>query len=237
MKNSVKKEVEKLIKKLDLNCSIEEFKDKVKWNGVSYSQKLSLDFIREFKDKVNWTFISNSQKLSLDFIREFKDLVNWTFISNSQKLSLDFIREFKDLVKWNYISKYQKLSLKFIREFKDKVDIELQRKTHKTKTLKQKLKEITNYAKTHNLKINKNYLYAYRDHDQLGRGIFNKTIYYKKGKYYTDWHCDMNKDEENSFGLGIFPEGNTLVRVKIEDWGVEVDREDGKVRVWGFEVV
>ena len=168
MKNSVKKEVEKLIKKLDLNCSIEEFKDKVDWFNISCSQKLSLDFIREFKDKV---------------------------------------------------------------------DIELQQKTHKTKTLKQKLKEITNYAKTHNLKLDKNYLYAYRNHDKLGRGIFNKTIYYKKSKYYKDWHCDMRENIENSFGLGIFPKGNTKVKVKIKDWGVEVDREDGKVRVWGFEVV
>jgi hypothetical protein len=47
----------------------------------------------------------------------------------------------------------------------------------------------------------------------------------------------MRPDIENSFGLGIFPEGNTPVKVKIEDWGVEVNRNDGKTRVWGFEIV
>ena len=191
MTGKVKKEVEKLIKELNLHCSVKRFKDEVNWYNVSKYQKLSLKFIREFKDKVYWDRISDSQKLSLDFIREFKD----------------------------------------------KVDIELQQKTHKTKTLKQKLKEITNYAKTHNLKLDKNYLYAYRNHDQLGRGVFNKTIYYKKGKYYKDWHCDMNKNEENGFGLGVFPEGNTPVKVRIEDWGVAVNREDGKARVWGFEII
>jgi hypothetical protein len=47
--------------------------------------------------------------------------------------------------------------------------------------------------------------------------------------------CDKYK--KNSFGLGIFPKGNTPVKVKIEDWGLEVNREDGKARVWGFEVI
>jgi hypothetical protein len=42
---------------------------------------------------------------------------------------------------------------------------------------------------------------------------------------------------ENSFGFGIWPEGNTPIRVKIEDWGVAVNREDGKARVWGFEIL
>ena len=27
------------------------------------------------------------------------------------------------------------------------------------------------------------------------------------------------------------------VKVLIEDWGVEVNREDGKSRVWGFEII
>jgi len=67
--------------------------------------------------------------------------------------------------------------------------------------------------------------------------MFNQTIRYEKGQYYRDWHCDMRKDVENSFGLGIFPNGNTAVKVKITDWGLEVDREDGKCRVWGFEVI
>jgi hypothetical protein len=47
----------------------------------------------------------------------------------------------------------------------------------------------------------------------------------------------MNTANKNSFGLGIFPKGNTKVKVSIKDWGVSVDREDGKARVWGFEVI
>ncbi len=36
----------------------------------------------------------------------------------------------------------------------------------------------------------------------------------------------MRENKENSFGLGIFPTGNTKVKVLIEDFGV-----------WGFEIV
>jgi hypothetical protein len=145
MKKSVKKEVESLIKELDLNCTVEEFKNIVSWDDISKFQKLSEEFIREFKDKVNWKCISQYQKLSEGFIREFqdkvswsnisayqnlsenfilefKDKVNWSNISRCQKLSEGFIREFKYEVSWVWISEYQKLSEYFIREFQDKVD-------------------------------------------------------------------------------------------------------------------
>ena len=46
----------------------------------------------------------------------------------------------------------------------------------------------------------------------------------------------MNSNNENSFGLGIFPKGNTPIKVKISDWGVAVNRNDGKARVWGFGI-
>ena len=153
-----------------------------------------------------------------------------------QKLSKSFIREFQNKVDWIYISYNQKLSEEFIEEFKDKIDIVLYREVHKEKTLEQKRIEIKNYAKKWNLKLDKNYLYAYREHDQFGRGIYNRTIFYKKGKEYRDWKCDMRENEENSFGLGIFPEGNTKVKVKIKDWGCEVNRNDGKARVWAFSM-
>jgi len=214
MKQSVRKEVQEIIKKKNLNCSIKEFQDKVNWNYISIHQKLSENFIREFQSKVNWNNISADQKLSENFIREFQSRVNW-----------------------NYISYYQKLSEDFIREFRDSVDSKLQKEIHKEKALKQKRLEVKEYAQQYNLKVDEKYLYAFRTHDDFGRGMFNKTISYKKGKYYRDWHCDMRENEENSFGLGIFPEGNTPVKVKIEDWGVAVSRDDGKARVWGFEVI
>jgi hypothetical protein len=122
MKKSVKKEIRSLIKKLNLNCSVKKFKDKVDWEWISKYQKLSEGFIREFKNKVDWYYISQYQKLSENFIREFKDKVNWKCISQYQKLSEGFIREFEDEVYWYYISQYQKLSEGFIREFKNKVD-------------------------------------------------------------------------------------------------------------------
>jgi len=216
---------------------IRKFKSKVDWDNISADQKLSEDFIREFQSKVYWSEISRCQKLSENFIREFQSKVNWHHISARQKLSENFIREFQSKVNWNNISADQKLSENFIREFQDRVDSKLQKEIYKEKTLKQKRLEVEEYAQQYNLKVDEKYLYAFRTHDDFGRGIFNKAIFYEKGKYYRDWHCNMRENEENSFGLGIFSKGNTPVKVKIEDWGVAVSRKDGKARVWGFEVI
>jgi hypothetical protein len=92
------------------------------------------------------------------------------------------------------------------------------------------------YAEEHKLTIKYGYLYAFRNHDKWNRGVFNKTISYDEiGVEYRDWHCDLDANAENSFGLGIWPKGNTLVKVNLEDFGVAVDRDDGKARVWAFE--
>jgi len=261
------KEIENLIRELGFTCTINEFKDEVDWTWISTNQKLSEDFIREFKDLVDWNFISDHQKLSEEFIREFKDKVDWLNVSFCQKLSEDFIIEFKDSIIWKWIACPNKLSENFIREFKDKVDwyciSTFQELTeefleefkdeinindyyvlHKKKSQKQKFKEVKEYAKNHSLEFDGQFLYAYRNHDQFGRGNWNRTIFHRKGEYYKDWHCNMDKYEENSFGLVIWPRGNTLVKVKVEDWGVELGdwkimtyRKDGKARVWGFEVL
>jgi hypothetical protein len=218
---------------------IREFSDKVDWNKISCYQKLSEEFIREFKDKVNWDGISCSQKLSEEFIREFSDKVYWYSISYSQKLSEEFIREFSNKVYWYGISCYQKLSEAFIEEFKNKINIDEQLKSHHVKkTLEQKRKEVQEYAAKYNLKYDNEYLYAYRDHDKWGRGVWNKTISYQSGIYYQDWHCDLNPDNEDSFGLGIWPEGNTPVKIKIQDWGTIVNHDaNGKARVCGFQII
>ena len=106
------------------------------------------------------------------------------------------------------------------------------------KTEKNKRKEAEAYASKHNLKIDQNYLYAFRDHDKRGAGIFRVNNCYETGRYNKDWHCDIRPNIKNSFGYGIWPSGNTKVKVKIEDWGVEVaDDGNGKARVWGFEVI
>ena len=215
---------------------IKEFKDRVNWSCISEYQKLSEEFIKEFKDKVDWYCISYNQKLSEEFIKEFKNKINWSYISYSQKLSEEFIKEFKDKVDWKYISKYQKLSEEFIKEFKDNINIEMQKRKHAKKSLTQKLKEVKKYAKKHKLKFNRKVLHAYRNHDVFGRGSFNKTITYEAGKYYRDWHCDMEVGELDSFGLGIWPKGKTKVKVKVKDWGCAVEDNSGKARVWGFTV-
>ncbi len=95
MNDKVKKEVEIIIEEYDLNCSIEEFKDKVSWESVCIWQKLSEDFMREFKDKIHWKFISVYQKLSEKFIREFINKLHWNNITYCQKLSKNFIRELR----------------------------------------------------------------------------------------------------------------------------------------------
>ena len=64
MKKEVTKEVEQLIEKLELNCIIEEFKDKVNWYYISYYQTLSEDFIREFHNKIDWYCFSRYKNLS-----------------------------------------------------------------------------------------------------------------------------------------------------------------------------
>jgi hypothetical protein len=216
---------------------IEKYENKVYWINISEYQKLSEEFIEKYENKVDWNYISKYQKLSEKFIEKYENKVDWGYISSHQKLSEKFIEKYENKVDWDYISSYQKLSEKFIEKFKDKIDIEIQRKNFKEKTLKEKEEEIKEYAKEHNLEFKNNKLIAYRNHDMHNRGVWNKTISYEKGKYYKDWRCNMNKEYENSFGLGIFPKGNTKVEVKVEDWGVAVEREDGKARVFGFKVI
>ena len=94
MKKSVKQEIQELIKKEELNCSIEEFSNKVNWYWISMSKKLSEDFIREFQDKVYWYYIFNYQDLSKEFIEEFKSFKKeWIKTSSSPDFTatnLDF---------------------------------------------------------------------------------------------------------------------------------------------------
>lgn len=246
---------------------IRQFKDEINWGYISVYYKLSENFIREFKDRVHWSSISSHQTLSESFIEEFKDRVHWFFISDYQKLSENFIRKFENYVSWSNISSSQKLSENFITEFEDKLYIPhiLRNQTSISEDFlntmyekykdnfyysisdikmvinepsrEEKIEEITEYANKFNLKFDGEYLYAYRNHDIFGRGLFNKTIFYEKGKYYKDFHCNMKKDEENSFGLGIWPKGNTKVKVSVDDFGVVSNRYYGKCRVKGLTVL
>jgi len=93
------------------------------------------------------------------------------------------------------------------------------------------------YAEKYNLEFDGENLIAYRNHNEDGCGAWNKTIVYKTGKYYQDWRCDLDSEEDNSFGLGIWPKGNIKVSVNVKDWGVVVNSKNGKARVFGFTVL
>ena len=191
----------------------------------------------------DWKYISRYQRLSEPFIEKHADKVDWYLISKYHRLSEPFIEKHADDVDWEDISIYQRLSEPFIEKHRKRLFIGVQRRKHKAKTLRCKKTEMRRYAREHGLAIEKDddgveWLYAYREHNFNGSGAFRKNIYYEPRRYYHDWHCDMDAGEINSFGLGIWPEGNTPVRVKAGDWGVAVkDRGDGKARVWGFEVI
>jgi hypothetical protein len=208
---------------------IREFADKVNWNDISTYQKLSEKFIREFADKINWRYISVQQKLSEEFIREFADKVHWDCISNYQNLSEDFIHEFKDKVDWFNIAISQNLSEEFRTQHNMSKAIVF--------TKEQKLENMHAYAKEFNLKIENDTLFACRQHDKWNHGVHNKTITYDEiGKRYEDWHCNLDSNIENSFGLGVFPKGNIKVSVHVDDWGIWVNNTD-KGRVWAFTLL
>jgi len=90
MTDKVKKEIEELIEKECLNCSIEQFKDEVSWNYMSIWQTLSENLIKECKNKVNWSYISCCQALSKDFIKEFKYKLDLDYLLETKKISEEF---------------------------------------------------------------------------------------------------------------------------------------------------
>ena len=91
MTNKVKKEVEKLIKEEELNCSVEEFEDKIDWKYISIYQILSEDFIKEFKDKVNWYCISCYQTLSEEFIYNMRNYINIDYCLRNNLITQEYI--------------------------------------------------------------------------------------------------------------------------------------------------
>lgn len=210
--------------------------NKADWRRISERLSLSEEFIERYADRVNWYYISCCQCLSEEFIARYADRVDWDCISY-KCLSEAFIERYADRVNWDYISHYQRLSEAFIKRHKYELSLTVCMEINKQTSREEKIQEMTDYAKQHNLEFDGEYLYAFRNHDMWGRGSFSGTTRYEQGKYYRDWRCDMRKDTEDSFGLGIWPKGNTPVRVRVEDWGVCVNRKDGKCRVWGFEIV
>jgi len=85
MKESVKKEIEKLTEEYNLDCSIEKFKDKASklmWGHISKYEELSEDFMEEFKDKLDWMCISRFQWITRKFIKKFENLLDMEYLDN-----------------------------------------------------------------------------------------------------------------------------------------------------------
>lgn len=217
---------------------IRKWKHYLSGSQISTYQKLSEQFIEEFIDFLDIDYISTNQKLSEQFIFNHKYELNMREISTCQEMSEDFIHRMAKYLNFHYVFISQNLSKEFIKNHEHLCRGHQYESAHREKSYEQKLDEVKKYAKCYNLEYDDKYLYAYRNHDKLGRGWCRKTIRYEKGQYYRDWHCDMRENESCSFGLGIWPVGNTKVRVKIEDWGTQVSSDwDGKARVWGFEII
>lgn len=244
---------------------INNYQHKVRFELILKNQNLSNDFLRKiFNDvkKYNFTWreyenIIKYQKLSENFIKEYNQVLNWSCISAYQELSESFISEFRHKVVWGWIFSRQNISEDFARKYINMgygcnitgfdennitnskiILLREYQNIHHIKSRSQKISEMQEYAEEFNLRFDGEYLYAFRDHDRWGRGFYNRTIFYEKGKYYKDWHCDMRPEVDMSFGLGIGPIGNTPVKVSVDDWGLYVKISgDGTCRVWGFTVI
>ena len=104
MNDKVKQEVGALIKELNLGCSVEDFKDKLRSEQLALSGKylsgfctLSEDFIREFQNELCWRNISSHQDISVDFIIEFKHKIWLLNIYHRQDLGLGLIKKFLEV--------------------------------------------------------------------------------------------------------------------------------------------
>ena len=210
---------------------------------ISECQQLSEPFIEKHKKWLDVWCISAFQQLSEPFIETHKKWLTAWCISRFQHLSEPFIKKHRDWLNARNISRFQQLSEEFIEKHKGWLDarnISEYQPAYFSAPIKSKHVTIEEYAAKNKLEIKDGYLYAYRDHDKTGAGLFNKTIKYtKKNHLYKDWHCDLNPLHEDSYGLGIFPTGNTLVRVPLDCWGTAEynDTNRNKARVWGFEIV
>lgn len=215
-----------------------EFSHRFSMYCVTANLKVSEDLIREFYKELDWTSICSNQYISEALMDDFTNEIDWDALCMSQQLSKKTVSKFKKYIKVSLLAEYQNFTFKFLSSLNKKISKKTYDSVHKKKTYKQKLEEVKAYARQYGLRYDKNYLYAYRNHDKFGRGYWKKSIRYEKGKYYRDWHCDIRQYKQDSFGLGIWPYGNVEVKVKIEDWGTKVfGSTNGKARVWGFEII
>lgn len=104
---------------------IRDFQDKINWDELTVSNRLSIDIIREFHNKVNWHSIFNDYDLNIEFLYEFEHEINWIDFTNNLgwNCKFDLIRKFKDKINWDIIFQEHKLYLgEFLCEFNHKLN-------------------------------------------------------------------------------------------------------------------
>jgi hypothetical protein len=99
------------------------FFDESDWKKISWSQKLSEEFIEKHSDKVYWLWISAYQNLSEAFIEKYSDKVDWIDVSERQKLSEQFIEKHKDKIKIDLLIHNKNISNKIKEEIRALMEI------------------------------------------------------------------------------------------------------------------
>ena len=99
---------------------IERHQDDLRWDLLSYSQKLPMSLIGRHAEKVDWNTITRRQVLSERFIEKYRSQVEWETISFHQELSERFINRYH--AKMSFISAERKRSEAFLYTHLDKMD-------------------------------------------------------------------------------------------------------------------
>ena len=103
---------------------IRQLDEYVDWNIISkYYKPFTAEFYIQYKDKLNWFNVCNNNRcLSESVIEECSEFMDWCALSECVKLTEDFVRKHEDKISWNNLSGNLecKFSLDFISEYKDK---------------------------------------------------------------------------------------------------------------------
>lgn len=93
------------------------------WRTISYTQSLSEEFIDEFEDRIDWEYLSMNSYLTKDMIRKYKDKLNWSHICAKQNLGTEFMEEMEEYLDWEAVSMFQEMPYEFIKKYEDKLNM------------------------------------------------------------------------------------------------------------------
>ena len=223
---------------------IERHKNGLDWDNISINQILSEPFMEKNHYLVNFYYISKFQVLSESFIERYWFKLDWFYIAKHQKLSEQFIERNLRFLDFFDVLVYQKLSESFLEKHIDLISNSVFNKTHCLKYQKLSFieKHLSNigcyqaenyqklsdeFIKAHNLNIDKDNLWQYKDakfkKQELIKtekyecyddyfiaykairadrySLFNFQYQYLPGETYEST-CDCTTNE-NSFGLNV----------------------------------